>query len=42
MKWYRLYKESSDSDFRIKNGVLEEYTGKGGNVVIPKNVTIIG
>lgn len=42
MKWYRLYKESSDSDFVIKNGVLEKYTGKGGDVVIPNGVTNIG
>jgi hypothetical protein len=42
MKWYRLYKESSDSDFIIKDGVLERYTGKGGNVVIPDGVAEIG
>ncbi len=42
MKWYRLYKESSDSDFVIKNGVLKKYTGRGGNVVIPDGVTSIG
>ena len=41
MKWHRLYKESSDSDFVIKKGVLEKYTGKGGNVVIPDGVTRI-
>ena len=42
MKWYRLYKESSDSDFVIKNGVLKKYIGRGGNVVIPDGVTSIG
>lgn len=41
MKWYRLYKESNDSDFIIKDGVLEKYKGKGGDVVIPKGVTSI-
>ena len=30
------------SDFVIKNGVLTEYTGSGGNVVIPDTVTSIG
>ena len=30
------------SDFVIENGVLKEYTGKGGNVVIPEDVTSIG
>ena len=30
------------SDFRIKNGVLVEYTGKGGDAVIPDSVTSIG
>ena len=29
-------------DFRIQNGVLVEYTGNGGDVVIPDSVTIIG
>ena len=42
MKWYRLYKESNDSDFVIKDGVLKKYTGRGGNVVIPNGVTSIG
>ena len=28
--------------FQIKNGVLLEYTGKGGDVVIPEGVTSIG
>ena len=32
----------SDGDFVIKDGVLVEYTGDGGNVVIPGNVTAIG
>ncbi len=30
------------SDFEIKDGVLVEYKGKFGNVVIPKSVTSIG
>lgn len=30
------------SDFRIENGELVEYTGKGGDVVIPDSVTSIG
>ena len=30
------------SDFRIENGVLMEYTGPGGHVVIPDSVTSIG
>ncbi len=29
-------------DFIIKNGVPEEYTGVGGDVVIPDGVTEIG
>ena len=29
------------SDFRIENGVLVKYTGKGGDVVIPDSVTSI-
>jgi hypothetical protein len=33
---------SSSTDFDIKNGVLEKYKGKGGNVVIPYGVTVIG
>ena len=32
----------SNSDFVIENGVLKEYTGKGGDVVIPDGVTSIG
>lgn len=32
----------SNSDFEIKNGVLVKYTGDGGDVVIPNNVTVIG
>ena len=42
MKWLKLYKESNDSDFIIKDGVLEEYKGEGGDVVIPTGVTSIG
>ena len=30
------------SDFQIENGVLVKYTGKGGDVVIPDEVTSIG
>ena len=30
------------SDFVINNGVLEKYTGKGGDVIIPEGVTSIG
>ena len=30
------------SDFRIENGVLVQYTGIGGDVVIPDSVTAIG
>ena len=33
---------SSASDFNIKDGVLTEYTGPGGDVVIPAGVTSIG
>ncbi len=33
--------ESPLSDFVIKNGVLEKYKGKGGDVVIPSGVKII-
>lgn len=29
------------SDFIINNGVLEKYTGEGGDVVIPDGVTTI-
>ena len=32
---------SSASDFVIENGVLNEYTGPGGDVVIPEGVTTI-
>ena len=42
MKWYRLYKESNDSDFVIKNGVLEVYKGLATKVKIPNIVTSIG
>ena len=30
------------SDFQIENGELVKYTGKGGDVVIPDEVTSIG
>ena len=30
------------SDFQIKNGVLEKYTGAGGDVIIPQDVISIG
>lgn len=33
---------SNASDFIIKNGVLKEYVGPGGDVVIPEGVTAIG
>ena len=33
---------SPASDFVIENGVLKEYVGKGGDVVIPSGVTSIG
>ena len=33
---------SGNSDFVIENGVLKEYTGSGGDVVIPEGVTEIG
>ena len=32
----------SNSNFVIENGVLKEYTGSGGDVVIPEGVTKIG
>ena len=38
-----LQENASDSDFKIdENGVLVEYNGKGGDVVIPDGVTSIG
>lgn len=33
---------AADDDFVIQNGVLTEYYGDGGNVVIPNGVTSIG
>ena len=33
---------SDAGDFEIEDGVLRAYRGKGGEVVIPKSVTIIG
>ena len=32
----------SDKDFKIKNGVLTKYVGKGGDVTIPEGITEIG
>ena len=32
----------STDDFRVKEGVLVEYRGPGGDVTIPEGVTIIG
>ena len=29
-------------DFKIENGVLKEYIGEGGTVIIPEGVTKIG
>ncbi len=34
--------EKENSDFDIENGVLKDYNGKGGDVVIPDGVTSIG
>ena len=33
---------SNPSDFLIENGVLKQYKGPGGDVVIPEGVTSIG
>jgi hypothetical protein len=33
---------SNATDFVIENGILKEYTGPGGNIVIPDGVTQIG
>lgn len=33
---------AADGDFTVENGVLIEYTGSGGDVVIPEGVTEIG
>ena len=33
---------AADSDFQITNGVLTQYTGPGGDVVVPEGVTSIG
>ena len=38
----RLIKESEESDFEIKDGVLIKYRGKDRNIIIPNGVTIIG
>lgn len=36
------FANDTGSDFVIKNGVLTEYAGSGGNVVIPDGITAIG
>ena len=33
---------SNANDFVIENGVLKKYVGPGGDVVVPKGVTVIG
>ena len=33
---------SENKDFVIENGVLKQYTGPGGDVVIPEGVTEVG
>ena len=38
----RAEAKASDSDFLIQGGVLLEYRGRGGKVVIPEGVTAIG
>ena len=37
-----VYTELTNPDFEIEDGVLVNYKGNGGNVVIPKSVTSIG
>lgn len=32
----------NNQDFRIENGVLKEYLGESGDVIIPEGVTSIG
>ena len=34
--------EKIKKDFEIENGVLIKYKGKGGKVVVPKSVTVVG
>lgn len=38
----QLAEQERLNDFEIENGVLTKYKGKGGKVVVPKNVTVIG
>ncbi|MDR1678810.1 MAG: leucine-rich repeat domain-containing protein [Prevotellaceae bacterium] len=38
---YNFVERRSEEEFLIKNGVLVQYNGKGGNVVIPDGVTRI-
>ena len=33
---------TKENDFIIENGVLKKYVGKGGDIVIPKEITAIG
>ena len=33
---------AADSDFIIENGILTQYVGSGGDVIIPDGVTEIG
>lgn len=35
-------READENGFVIENGVLKEYTGSGGEVLIPADVTNIG
>ena len=42
MSCFVITSSAADSDFVIENGVLKEYKGKGGDIVIPEGVTEIG
>ena len=33
---------NNSNDFVIENGILEEYNGPGGDVVVPEGVTRVG
>ncbi len=33
---------AADSDFEITNGVVENYSGKGGKITVPSKATAIG